>query len=256
MNTVISLFAQKVHHSTEEIASANTDRCAHCPSNAQCWSAAGGKIAEYRFARRRIKRGHPLYRMGELFHSLYSVRSGTLKSLTLLEDGRDQVTAFHMNGDLLGVDGIGSQHYQTECIALEDSEVCIFPYEQVLSMAQSQPRMMSDLYCTMSREIVREQNLLALLGSMRADERVVAFLWNLSARLLDRGFSPSRFLLRMTREEIGSYLGLKLETVSRVFSRLQTSGHIKVEGNRQITLLSTPHVGIGTAGRHATPAYG
>ena len=238
MNTVIPLFAQ-TSRSAAHVPS-NTERCAHCPSNAQCWSGGGDAKAEVRFARRRIKRGQALYRMGESFHSLYSVRSGTLKSRTLLEDGRDQVTGFHMNGELLGFDGIGTQQYQTDCIALEDSEVCILPYEQVLSLAHSQPQMMSSLYRTMSQEIVREQSLMALLGSMQADERVAAFLLNLSARLQDRGFSASRFLLRMTREEIGSYLGLKLETVSRVFSRLQTTGHIKVESNRQITLLNAP----------------
>jgi CRP/FNR family transcriptional regulator, anaerobic regulatory protein len=236
MTTIIPLFAQTTRSAAH--VPSNTERCAHCPSNAHCWSAGGEAKGEFRFSRRRVKRGQALYRMGESFHSLYSVRSGTLKSRTLLEDGRDQVTGFHMNGELLGIDGIGSQQYQTDCVALEDSEVCILPYEQVLSMAHSQPLMMSSLYRTMSQEIVREQSLMALLGSMQADERVAVFLLNLSLRLQERGFSAARFLLRMTREEIGSYLGLKLETVSRVFSRLQAGGLIKVESNRQVTILN------------------
>ncbi|MFN0317166.1 MAG: helix-turn-helix domain-containing protein [Burkholderiales bacterium] len=255
MNTVISLFAQTTRSATH--APSCNERCAHCPSSAQCWSAGGETKTGFRFARRRVKRGQTLYRMGEPFHSLYSVRSGTLKSRTLLEDGRDQVTGFHMNGELLGIDGIGSQLYQTDCIALEDSEVCILPYEQVLSMAHSQPQMMSGLYRTMSQEIVREQGLMALLGSMQADERVAAFLLNLSLRLQERGFSAACFLLRMTREEIGSYLGLKLETVSRVFSRLQAAGHIKVESNRQITILNAAglkNFSAANASREIRPA--
>jgi CRP/FNR family transcriptional regulator len=189
------------------------------------------------YAHRRVKRGDALYRMGDAFSNLYAVRSGTFKTRTLMVDGRDQVMSFPMSGDLLGFDGIESRIYRTDCIALEDSEVCIIPYEQLLSTAQAHPEVMRDLYGAMSREILREQGIMSLLGSMRADERVVAFLQTLSTRLQQRGFSASCFVLRMTREEIGSYLGLKLETVSRVISRLQQAGHIDVTNNREITLL-------------------
>ncbi|MGZ5034143.1 MAG: fumarate/nitrate reduction transcriptional regulator Fnr [Usitatibacter sp.] len=186
------------------------------------------------YTRKRLRRGESLYRAGGAFDSLYAVRSGFFKSSVVLEDGRDQVTGFHMAGEILGMDGIGTDCHNADVIALEDSEVCIIPYEHLVG-----PRLQRQLHKVMSRELVRDQGLMMLLGTMKAEERLAAFLLNLSQRFVARGFSPNEFHLRMTRDEIGSYLGLSLETVSRLFSRFQEDGHITVQ-QKHIRILDVP----------------
>jgi CRP/FNR family transcriptional regulator, anaerobic regulatory protein len=227
--------------------------CASCSSRSLCWSA-GIDIDEKRwydnlkFTRRRVKRGDVLYHMGDRFESIFAVRSGFFKTRVLLEDGRDHVTSFRMNGELLGFDGIGTHTYACDAIALEDSEVCIIPYQRLMGLANKVQSLALELNRMLSREIVREQQIMALLGTMQADERVATFLLNLSNRLRDRHYSATCFLLRMTREEIGSYLGLKLETVSRVLGRLQTANLIRIEHSKQITLLDVDKL-KSTSGR-------
>jgi CRP/FNR family transcriptional regulator, anaerobic regulatory protein len=174
--------------------------------------------------RRRVKRGDILYRAGSGFESLYAVRTGFFKSSVTLEDGRDQVTGFHMAGELLGMDGIGGDSHAADVVALEDSEVCVIPYQRL-----EEPSLQRQLHKVMSRELVRDQGVMTLLGTMRAEERLAAFLLGLSQRFTARGFSASEFHLRMTREEIGSYLGLSLETVSRLFSRFHDDGLVNVQ---------------------------
>jgi CRP/FNR family transcriptional regulator len=176
------------------------------------------------YTRKRVKRGETLYRSGADFDAVYAVRTGFFKSAVVLEDGRDQVTAFHMAGEVIGMDGIGTERHTSDVIALEDSEVCIIPYARL-----EEAGMQRQLHKAMSRELVRDQGVMLLLGTMRAEERLAAFLLNLSQRFVARGFSPNEFHLRMTREEIGSYLGLSLETVSRLFSRFQEDGLIAVQ---------------------------
>jgi CRP/FNR family transcriptional regulator len=179
--------------------------------------------------RRRIKRGDHLYRAGEAFDSIYAIRSGFFKTDVLLEEGRDQVTGFQMAGELLGLDGISSEHHTCNAIALEDSEICSIPFSRLETLSREMQSLQHHFHKVMSREIVRDHGVMMLLGTMRAEERLAAFLLNLSQRFTARGFSHAEFYLRMTREEIGSYLGLKLETVSRAFSRFQEEGHIAVQ---------------------------
>ncbi|MBL8406046.1 MAG: fumarate/nitrate reduction transcriptional regulator Fnr [Dechloromonas sp.] len=179
--------------------------------------------------RRRIKRGDHLYRAGEGFDSIYAIRSGFFKTDVLLEDGRDQVTGFQMAGELLGLDGISTEHHTCNAIALEDSEVCAIPFSRLEVLSREIHTLQHHFHKVMSREIVRDHGVMMLLGTMRAEERLAAFLLNLSQRFTSRGFSHAEFYLRMTREEIGSYLGLKLETVSRAFSKFQEEGHIAVQ---------------------------
>jgi CRP/FNR family transcriptional regulator, anaerobic regulatory protein len=176
------------------------------------------------YTRKRVKRGDNLFHAGQTFDALYAVRTGFFKTNVLLEDGRDQVTGFHMAGEILGMEAIGSGKHSADAIALEDSEVCIIPYARL-----EQPGLQRQLHKVMSRELVRDQGVMTLLGTMRAEERLAAFLLNLSQRFVARGFSQNEFHLRMTRDEIGSYLGLSLETVSRLFSRFQDDGHIAVQ---------------------------
>ena len=186
--------------------------------------------------RRKVARGDTLFRTGDTFQSLFAVRTGFFKTCLSAADGSDQVTGFQMSGELLGLDGIGTERHTCDAVALEDSTVCVIPYPQLEDLSLQLPELQRVFHKIMSREIVRDHGVMLLLGSMRAEERVAAFLLNLTRRLHLRGFSRSELILRMTREEIGSYLGLKLETVSRTFSRFQAEGLLEVK-QRQIRIL-------------------
>ncbi len=179
--------------------------------------------------RKKVKRGDALYRAGEAFDAVFAVRSGFFKSRVTYEDGRDQVTGFSMAGEILGMDGIGQGTHHCDAVALEDSEVCSIPYARLEELSREISSLQRHFHQIMSREIVRESGVMMLLGGMRAEERIAAFLLNMSQRLSARGYSPIEFHLRMTREEIGSYLGLKLETVSRAFSKFHKDGLIEIE---------------------------
>lgn len=188
-------------------------------------------------SRRQVAKGDALFRVGDDFQALYAVRSGFFKTLISSEDGREQVTGFQMTGELLGLDGISHDRHSCDSIALEDSMVCVIPYGELEELSRNFSALQHQFHKIMSREIVREHGVMLLLGSMRAEERLAAFLLNLTQRLKMRGFSSSSMILRMTREEIGSYLGLKLETVSRTFSRFQDDGLLVVK-QRQIEILN------------------
>jgi CRP/FNR family transcriptional regulator len=220
--------AAKTRARTDDAADHNRARCSACNLRDLCLPSGLGEeqsaaFSDNAYTRRRVKRGDTLYRLGEEFNAIYAVRAGFFKSSVVLEDGRDQVTGFHMAGEIVGMDGIGTERHASDVIALEDSEVCIIPYARL-----EEAGMQRQLHKAMSRELVRDQGVMMLLGTMRAEERLATFLLNLSTRFVARGFSQSEFHLRMTREEIGSYIGLSLETVSRLFSRFQEDGLIAV----------------------------
>lgn len=170
--------------------------------------------------RRQVSRRGVLYTSGQRFENLFSIRAGFFKTFVTSADGRTQVTGFHMAGDVIGLDGIGSGLHTASAVALEDSEVCVFPFERVAEMALTMPALQNQLQCILSDEIVRDHQVMLMLGSMQAHERVAAFLVDLLARLRARGWSSSETVLRMTRRDIGNFLGLSLETVSRIFSDL------------------------------------
>lgn len=186
------------------------------------------RLEELVATRKRVKRGDALFRAGDRFESLYAIRLGFVKSTVMSSDGREQVTGFHMAGELVGLDGISSEMHSCDTVALEDTEVCVIPYERLEEVASTMPALGIHFHKVMSREIVREHGVMLLLGSMHAEERLAAFLLNLSQRFEARGYSRTEFVLRMTRAEIGSFLGLKLETVSRVLSRFSHEGLIEV----------------------------
>ena len=174
--------------------------CSNCNLRELCMpvglsDAQMQRIDDVVATRRKVKRGGTLFRNGEEFTSLYAIRTGFFKTCVATEDGRDQVTGFQMAGEIIGLDGIVNDQHTCDAVALEDAEVCV----------------------------------MLLLGSMRAEERLAAFLLNLVQRLHARGFSQTELVLRMTREEIGSYLGLKLETVSRTFSKFVEEGFVEVK---------------------------
>ena len=196
------------------------------------------RIDELVAARRKIKRGTTLFRNGEKFTSLYAVRTGFFKTRVASEDGRDQVTGFQMAGEVIGLDGIVNDHHTCDAVALEDAEVCVMPFDRIEELSREVNALQRHVHKIMSREIVREHGVMLLLGSMRAEERLATFLLNLVQRLHARGFSQSELVLRMTREEIGSFLGLKLETVSRTFSKFVEDGTVEVK-QRHVRIINT-----------------
>ncbi len=190
----------------------------------------------------RFRKGDVLYRVGSGFHRLYAIRAGSCKTVLLARDGHDQVAGYHMAGDIVGMDGIGTDTHGCQATALEDMEVCPLPFDEVEILARNSDPFRKNLHRLLSRDCLRAQTLLIVLGTMRAEQRLAVFLLDLSQRYRARGYSPCDFVLRMTREEIGSYLGLKLETVSRLFSRFQREGLIQVQG-RTVKLLDRIAVG-------------
>jgi CRP/FNR family transcriptional regulator len=196
------------------------------------------RIDEVIGTRRKIRRGMTLFRNGEKFTSLYAIRTGFFKTRVASEDGRDQVTGFQMAGEVVGLDGIVNDHHTCDAVALEDAEVCVMPFDQIEEISREVTSLQRHVHKIMSREIVREHGVMLLLGSMRAEERLATFLLNLVQRLHARGFSQSELVLRMTREEIGSFLGLKLETISRTFSRFVEEGIVEVK-QRHVHIVNT-----------------
>ncbi|KDP85977.1 fumarate/nitrate reduction transcriptional regulator Fnr [Cupriavidus basilensis] len=176
----------------------------------------------------RVRKGETLYRLGDPLTAVYAIRFGTLKTHLTMEDGRSQITGFHLPGEVVGLDGLGEMQHASDATALEDTEVCVVRFGDLQSLSGALPSLQHQFMRLMSKEISQDQVMLITLGSMRAEERLAAFLINLSERLSARGYSASEFVLRMSREEIGSYLGLKLETVSRLFSRFAEAGLIQI----------------------------
>ena len=164
------------------------------------------------------------------FTSLYAVRSGSFKSFITAKDGEQQITAFHLPGDIIGFDGLNKQNHQSYTQALETSMVCEIPYDTLDNMSAQLPSLRKQMMRMMSQEISDDQNLMMLLNKRTAEERLSHFILHLSQRFAARGFSSKAFHLTMTRNEIGNYLGLTVETVSRLFSRFQKENAIKVDG--------------------------
>ncbi len=188
--------------------------------------------------RRTLKKGEALYRFGDPLKSLYALKSGTVKTTGLMEDGRVQVTGFYMPGELLGIDAINTDQHPCSAEALEAAEVCEIPYQALESLAHQIPGLQHQLFRVMSREIVRDEQMLMMLGRMTAEERLAASLLNFSRRQARLGMPANEIRLTMSRQDLGDYLGLALETVSRLFSRFQEEGLISVHG-RQIRIVDS-----------------
>ncbi|MFM9971309.1 MAG: fumarate/nitrate reduction transcriptional regulator Fnr [Burkholderiales bacterium] len=219
--------------STDKVTKLQT-KCTNCNLRELCLPCGltgsdAARAEQLVYTRKRIKHGETLYRAGDPFTSLYAIRTGFFKTTMIFDDGREQVSAFHMGGEMMGMDGIGAGVHGTNAISLEDGEICVIPYSRLQELAHDMPVLQTQFHKVMSREIVREHGVMMLLGSMRAEERLAAFLLNLSQRYGARGYSRDDFQLRMTRDEIGSHLGLKLETVSRAFSKFQEEGVLSVQ---------------------------
>ncbi len=248
MSAVLDTFANQFETSALHQAKRSSPvsplrtRCSSCHLGQLCFPCCAAesdiqRLDELKFGRRRVKMGQNLYHDGDAFQFFYAVRSGTFRSNLLLSDGREQVNGFYMAGEIMGLDGVAFGVHASSATALEDAEVCAIPYSHLSELAAHNVSLQQVVSRMMSREILREHSLMMLLGSMNAEERLAAFLLNLSHRLKMRGYSASEFHLRMSRAEIGSYLGMTLETVSRTFSAFQQLRLLEVD-KRHIRLVN------------------
>lgn len=179
--------------------------------------------------RRKISQGELLYREHDRFEFIYLVQSGSFKSTLALPDGCEQVNNFHMTGEVLGLDGMANGSHASSAAALEDSEISMLSYAQLGERADDTAAVHAAVIRLVSREIVRCNSHTRLLGSLNSPQRLAAFLLNQSECLSARGYSAIEFHLKMTRGDIGSFLGLTLETVSRTFTELQQQRLVKVD---------------------------
>ncbi len=179
---------------------------------------------------RPLKKGEFLFRQGDTFSSVFAVRSGSLKTFSVTDGGEEQITGFHLPSELVGMSGMDTEVYPVSAQALETTSLCEIPFDKLDELSVQLPQLRRQLMRLMSREIRDDQQMMLLLSKKTADERIATFLVNLSARFRARGYSANHFRLAMSRSEIGNYLGLAVETVSRVFTRFQQNGLLVAEG--------------------------
>lgn len=179
--------------------------------------------------KRPLHKGDKLFEAGFAFNALYAVRSGSFKSYTLSEQGEEQVVGFHLPGDIIGFDAISQQQHPSYASALETAMVCEIPYNIVDQLSSDLPKLKHQIMRLMSNEIRVDRELMYLLNKKTAEEKLAAFVYSLSQRFKSRGFAEAEFRLSMTRAEIGSYLGLTVETISRLFSRFQKQSLVEVD---------------------------
>ena len=216
------------------------------------------KLEEIIRRQRPLKRGEHLFRQDDEFHAVYAVRSGSLKTYTLTSDGNEQISGFYLPGELVGLDAIGLGRHPSSARVLETASFCEIPFDQLEELSGILPSLRHQLLGLMSKEIFCDETMLMVLGKNSAESRLATFLLNLSNRFRDRGFSPVEFRLHMSRNDIGNYLGLAVETVSRLFTRFQEQGLLEAKGKhirlrdlealRQVARLPDkmpPHRGFG-----------
>ncbi len=215
--------------------------CASCSMSSICLPLAISDEEVDRIDRivergRPLRRGDHVFRAGEAFESLYAVRSGAVKTYTLTEEGEEQIMGFHLPGELFGMGGLSAGRHPNSAAALETSAICEIPFARMEPLSRDIPGLQRHLFQLMSREITEDQQLMILLSKKSAEERIASLLLGLSSRFKQRRLSPRTFRLPMSRGDIGNYLGLVVETVSRVFTRMQRSGVLEVAG-KDVTIL-------------------
>ncbi len=215
--------------------------CSTCSMHQLCLPMGLGETDMQRLdeiigRRRKVPRDAMLYRMNDPFVNLYAIRLGHFKTSQIDPSGEQRITGFQMNGELLGMDAISTDFHHVEAVALEDSEVCEIPFARLEELFSDIPTLLHHFHRMMSQEITREQSVMLLLGNMRADQRFSAFLVNLGSRYAARGYSATHFQLRMSREDVGNYLGLTIESISRLINKFKKQGLLAVR-NREIELL-------------------
>jgi CRP/FNR family transcriptional regulator len=182
------------------------------------------------------RRGESIFRQGDAFTSIYAVRAGMVKSTVINARGEEQITGFYFPGELVGLNSLHEDFYSGTSIALETVSVCEIPFVKLDELSASLPELRRQLMRQMSQEISDEQNMMLVLAKTSAEEKLGNFLIRLSLRFKRLGFSATQFRLTMSRVDIGNYLGLAVETVSRTFTKLQHRGVIKVEG-KEVAIL-------------------
>jgi CRP/FNR family transcriptional regulator len=178
---------------------------------------------------RPIEKGESLFELGQPFKSLYAIRTGSVKVFLPTNEGDEQIVGFHMPGELLGFDGMGHESHSCSAVALESSSICELPYSHLHELAQELPSLSDHFMTLMSNEIADEHAMMLMLAKKSAEARMATFLLNLSARFHKRGFSAKQFNLTMSRHDIANYLGLAVETVSRIMTHMQDTGIINVD---------------------------
>jgi CRP/FNR family transcriptional regulator len=186
--------------------------------------------------KRPVHKGDKIFTDGQEMHALYAIRSGTFKTFTVNEQGEEQITGFHLAGDLLGFDAIADTEHKSFAQALETSMICEIPYNNLDTLSNTMPKLKKQVLRLMSNEIRTDQEMLTLLNRKNAEQRVATFIVSLSDRYHARGLSAAEFRLTMTRSDIGNYIGLTVETISRLLNRFHKNGLIKVDG-KLITIL-------------------
>lgn len=186
--------------------------------------------------KRPLARGEHLFRVGDNFQSIYAVRSGSLKTYTTSESGQEQVMGFQLPGELVGLDAIAENYHPLAAKALETTSICEIPFTELEALSTQLDGLQRQLLRVMSREIRDDEQNMVILGQKSAEQRLAAFLISISNRFRRRGFSATQFNLSMSRSDIGNYLGLALETVSRLFTRFQNEGLLHVD-RKHIELL-------------------
>ena len=213
--------------------------CTNCGIYQLCYSVGGDTDLSVLDTlvknRKTIKRGDFLYRTGDQFRSIYAIRGGSVKTSILADDGRIQVTGFHVAGKVLGLDAIVTNQYNCEATALETTGFCEIPFSRFEELSKEIPNLQYSMLKIMSQEILDNRELMMLLGKMNGEERLATYLLSMSRGLENRGFPSIQFNMSMSRGDIGNYLGMAEETISRIFTRFQEEGLITLQ-RRHVTI--------------------
>lgn len=235
-----------ISNATNRFNSKLTSQCQNCSLAALCLPIAladedVNRLDQIIERKRPLKKGELLFHQGEEFDSVFAVRTGTLKTYNITNSGEEQITGFYCPSELVGLSGIDNNRYPASAKALETTTVCEIPFSHLEQLSTQIPSLKHQLFRLMSRKICDDQQMMVLLGKKNADEKVASFLLNLSHRFKKRGYSATAFRLSMSRGEIGNYLGLAVETVSRVMTRFQKNGLIDVDG-KEISIVDLPEM--------------
>lgn len=231
---------------------APTSTCAGCRVAELCLpfgldSEGTRRLESLMLPRTYVKKGNTLFCQGAPLEALYAIRSGFFKTTMTTEEGREYISGFNMKGEMLGLDGVTAKGHFCNAIALEDSEVCGISFSRLEQLSKEFPPLQHNLNKLMGQEIVTCRSVMFMMGSMSSDERLGAFLLNLSSRYGLRGYSPYLFVLRMRREEIASHLGLRMETICRSVTRLRELSLVNISG-RDVEILNLPKLKHHVAG--------